>query len=304
MRSLSCLLLVLLLACGAEKSDQHNISEDSVDVQSENTIEPPTNPSLSSSSDSSVYIGPVYAFMPTQEYYTPVFFINDSSRIDGDDLRQSLDSIISEEEEEKRSRVRREIAQKSFHLTGLDTISIFDNQGVKLYRARLERVEYFDTFIDGEFIAVYKPIGKIHFRDDVSYCVSKGQHPLNTFHYNLEEKDDDELSEKLIETFDIKTGQLESIKHFALSTEPTIYSIITTRHGSTMVETTAERSREVIKRTDNIVMLNLYPVHFKINDHPVLLVEMGVAESDGIWISLFTYSDGVYKANARNRIYF
>lgn len=302
MRFLFYLLLVLLLACAAEKSDNHSVGEDSVD-QSNNTIEPTINQSLSTSPDSSVYIGPVYPFVLSQEYYTPLYFIDDSTRIDGDDLRQSLDSIIYEETDEKRSRVRRDLAQKNFYLTGLDTISIFDNQGVKLYRARLERVEYFDTSIEGEFIAVYKPIGKIHFRNDVSYCVSKGQHPLNAFHYNLEEKDDEELSEKLIETFDIKTNELESIKHFALSTKPTTYSVITTREGSTMVETTEENSREVIKRTDNIVILNLYPVHFRINDHPVLLVEMGVAESDGIWISLFTYSGGEYKPNARNRIY-
>ncbi|HEY0741658.1 MAG TPA: hypothetical protein VGD40_09350 [Chryseosolibacter sp.] len=254
MRYLSCLLLVLLLACAAEKPDQHNIIGDSIGVQSSNTNEPTTNPSLSTSGDSSVYIGPVYPFVLTQEYYTPLYFVTDSATISLENLRESLDSLIYEETDEQRSRVKRDVAQKNFYLAGLDTISIFDNQGVKLFRARLERVEYFDTSIEGEFIAVYKPIGKIQFREDVSYCVSQGRHALKEFHYNLEEKNDDDLSKRLTKTFEINTDELESIKHFILNPEPATYSIITTRDGSRMVETTGETSREVLKRTENIVI--------------------------------------------------
>lgn len=303
MRSLPCLVFIFLLACAGGKTDQKNITVDSADVLFNDTTEALIDHQRSTSHDSSVYIGPVYPLAITQEYYTPLYFINDSIQNSYDDLLQALDSVIYEETDEKRSRLKSDVAQKSFDLTGLDTISIFDNQGVKLYRARLERVEYLDTSIEGEFIAVYKPIGKIHFRTDVSYCISKGHHALKEVHYSLQEQNNDELSKKLIETFQIKTNEIESIKHFVLSTKPTTYSIITIRDGSRMFET-GDTSREVIKATENILILNLIAVHFTLNDHPVLLAEMGLAESDAFWISLLTYSNGEYKANTGSRIEF
>lgn len=253
--------------------------------------------------DSGTYIGPMDTFVSTQEYYTPLYYLKDEiDEQSRQNLLDALDSVVYEGTDEKRSRLPITIAGKHFNLVGLDTISIFNDKGIKLYRARLIRVEYYDTSIEGGYIAVFKPIGKVKFSDEVGYCVSSGKHSLAQQHSTWQDLDDQSLTANLLQTFSVDSQNVWRVTHTQMVEDKSTYSTVALYGDGSFLAKTKDGKSTILKRlSDNTSFIELYPVHFRCEGHPVFLAQMGINETDAIWVSLLVYSDGEYKVMARNR---
>ena len=176
--------LLLLIACTSHTTPASEVAETSpITIPQSTEAEtvqslPDDNLSLDTTiivPDSSLYIGEISTFRESGELYTPVYF-HANVVTDGlfDALQKQTDSVIYEDIELRRSRVPESVARSYFNLSGLDTISVYEDAR-HAGNARFVRMEYFQDVIESKFIAVFKPLGGSALPQQPDYA-SRGDH--------------------------------------------------------------------------------------------------------------------------------
>lgn len=102
--------------------------KDELPKRDEGSVEPVT-------ADSSAYIGELYAFPATGDYYIYLPFPGDFQQ-----LSRMTDSLVYEDDEIRRRRIPESAANRYFNLVGLETISVYTRAGYA-GDARFVRVE-------------------------------------------------------------------------------------------------------------------------------------------------------------------
>lgn len=303
--------LLLLIACTSQTTPASEVAETSpITIPQSTAVE--TVQSLPDDSlsphttviapDSSVYIGEVSTFRETGELYTPVYF-HPNVVTDGlfDALEKQTDSVIYEDIEIGRSRVPESVARNYFNLSGLDTISVYEDAR-HAGNARFVRVEYFQDVIESKFIAVFKPLGASTLPQQPDYCISKGQHPYKTIPVTSEEIEDEQLTKMLLEKFVPGTERVWDVSHTRIMPHHSVYSAISMQSRLLLVETHDGQSRILKDLEEDWFISEITPLHLESNGKPILLLWMGVNETDILWHAVAIYSGKGFVFAEGNRV--
>lgn len=254
--------------------------------------------------DSSLYVGEIFMFRETGELYTSVYFLEElvSDEV-FDDLNTLADSLIYEDQEIRRRRIPISIARQYFSLWALDTLSVYKN-GHRVGDAKFVRVEYLDDVIESRFIAVFKPLGSFTVAEEPDYGISKGKHPYRTIPVTHEEIKDEQLTKNLIEIFVPDTVRVWDVSHTHIMPYHSIYSVISMQSRLLLVETHEGQSRILKDLKEDFFISDLQPLHLESNGKPILLLTMGLNETDMMWHSVAVFSGEEFVFTEGNRVGF
>lgn len=252
--------------------------------------------------DSTLYIGEIATFVETGEVYTPVYY-RSHLQTEGiyDSLREQTDSLIFEDIERRRSRLPIEIAKKYFELSGLDSIHVYA-KGYLVGKARFIRVEYLDDVIAGEYVAVFRWDGSSTAPHQLDYCISAGQHKYKAVNMLYENIDNEDLTMDILNKFAPEAEQVWNVVHMRIMPDGSVYSAISLQSRLLLLETEEGQSRILSTVNEDWVISGITPVHLEINGKPILLLRMGVKDTDFIWTSLAIFSGEQYEFYAHNRL--
>lgn len=299
-------LVIIVLACSAPKADLPTSAEDSASsaitaAKVQRDVLPIPDSALPGT-DSSLYIGEIRAFDETREYYTPVYY---RPHLQGSGyyelLTSKTDSLVYKDDERSRKRLPCDIARQYFNLSGLEAVSVYANGG-HVSDAAFVRVELLDDVIESQFIAVFQPLDTLHFNTDVSYCISGGYVPGKKADLKWESVEDSTLTAHLLDTFHLDSKKVWRVVHRKTSPARHIFSGITFQNQSLLIETSESVSAIVKIVNKDYYIGDIMPVCFEVNGKPVLLLDMGVNETDVRWTSLAVFSGKEYKFARGNRL--
>lgn len=145
--------------------------------------------------DSKSYIGFInqFYFQESNEFYIELYFKESGIDYGGIiDIASTQDSIIYFDDENQRNRIPDSIARLKFELSGLNTLTLFDENHHQLTEAQFVRVEYLEQNISPVFIAVYRVDNKLNIeKREVLYWkffrkhgISKRIFTLHRFNFN------------------------------------------------------------------------------------------------------------------------
>jgi hypothetical protein len=251
--------------------------------------------------ETSPYIGDIDAFEETREYYTMVYYrSSDSTADDYDYLAARADSVIFEDDEMRRKRIPADIAERYFEIAGMERISVYNN-GRHISDADLVRVELLEGVIERHFIAVFRPVDPSSFNPEVSYCISTAGLTAKKTDLTSVAIDDSVFTKELVQTLGLEPDTWNSV-HVKTKPYNATYSGITCQSKAYLIETYGGKSTILKEINEDYYIGAIVPVHLEINGKPVLLLHMGVNETDMVWTSLAVFSGTTYEFLQGNRL--
>lgn len=245
-----------------------------------------------------------FYFLDNNEVYVELYFKKDSTSYTYfHEVADLGDSVIYEDDENRRTRIPIETARRHFVLEGLQSIYIFNENHELLGQTGLKRVEYLNQNISPCFIAVYdlkKPLGKTK-----AYCIGNAIPDFDANQYV--QFHDDGLTQQLAEQFSIDQKYTpEELKglHYLDSKSSQQFSVInSTFSGVTIIQ--KANSFSICYRSEldiNIPDLIILPI-IK-NKMPVILAEVIKPETDVEWTSLLVFDGTEYQLQPNNLVGF
>jgi hypothetical protein len=299
MNSLRALAFMLLFACSTGKHESSEPLSSGFDSASRQNIPFDTlvyEPTVYAE-DSTMFIGFIEYHAKTNELFVPLYH-----RVDNADetfykvLRLEHDSVIVNDDELTRTRLKAEVARKYFNLAGLERITVFNNAGRRLGDATLTRVEHLDEMIEGSYTAVFKPEMKLGGENEAHYCISKGKTSFTQHLWDWHVKADANLDRGLMKTFELDSQQVLKIRHVHFDDLNATYSTVSLQDNvsSMLVETKAGVSTSLMTVEKGYSLGDLHPVHFNAYGHPVFLCNIMPNETDGSFDILLAFNGEKY----------
>jgi hypothetical protein len=165
------------------------------------------------------------------------------------------------------------------------------------------RIEYLEDVIESEYIAVFKPMIPSWYTSDVHYCITASAvNSLKTISVGYKELKDTNLTAKLLQRFKIDSTKVSEINHLQFLRDKSIWTSIALEQGAYLIETKGNESTILYQTREDYYIMEVMMVHVEINSKPVLLLTLGVNDTDMIWTSLMVYSSKGYEAMNSNRV--
>lgn len=244
--------------------------------------------------DSTVFIGAVESFDETREYYTPVFFCDPD--IDDDVyyfLESNLDSVIYQDDEERRKRLPMALARHFFRLDGLSTLSLYDRHSRFISHAELIRVELYDAPIERSYIAVYRPASGA-FVEDIAFGVGETDILMASRDLRYTAIENDSLTKVVASQLAINHENIVFARHIQVHSDNAVYSTVACREEAFLTLLENSRVNVLNHVRDDFYILDIMPLHLTWNGKPVLLSTLGVYDTDMIWKALTVFENGQY----------
>jgi hypothetical protein len=219
-------------------------------------------------------------------------------------MQLELDSVIVNDDELTRKRLKMEVARKYFNLVGLEKIAVFNRYGGRLGDAEFIRVECLDEMIEAGYTAVFKSEMKISAaKNDPYYCISQGKTTFTEQLWNWHVLADPELDRQLMKTFALDSQKVLKITHVRIDDLDATYSSVSLQgDGSSMlVETKGGKSVVLMTLEKDYSLGRLDPVHFSYHNRPVFNSAMMPNETDGYFEVLLAFNGEEYEALPRSR---
>ncbi len=251
-----------------------------------------------------IYLNTISYFPNTQEFYVPLR-LKDESGSDWEALTRKTDSVTFHDDETRRSRLPKHLAEKYFDMILLDTLEVFNVEHKRITGVKLNRVEYYESIMEDYFIAVFMSGEKFSSLPESLYSLS----PIN----KLERKtsynyiNDARITERLIRGLNILPLNFWVAKHLQTHDRNLIFSIFAfeekSGNVSYLTETKEGTTRMLFKQTNEYCFWDVLPIPLYQNEKPVLLITMAVPETDAALEYVpFAYNGRGYVPFRNNRI--
>ncbi len=240
--------------------------------------------------DSMTYIDHIWKLPDTDAYYAYLYFTGDE-RVSDEDIVRMGGSAPEGSYEMRRTKLPVDKVGKFFILSGLDSVTIYSRDNVKLTRGRFSHIEYFEDLIGDSFIAVFDVDDPDI--EDASFFIGRGKRdlaPLNSVPFQ-----DDALTSKLVARFGWAANQLWSIHHYRLN-NTAVYSCVSVDTTAWIIETTRDRSDVLYKSLSSETIRELVMISQPARDRPLFLASSGLPETDITWSSVLTFNGVSYEA--------
>jgi hypothetical protein len=253
--------------------------------------------------DSKSYIGFInqFYFQESKEFYIELYFKQPGIDYRGFiEIASTQDSIIYADDENQRLRIPDSIAQLKFDLSGLNTLTLFDENHKKLTEAQFVRVEYLEQNISPVFIAVYRVENKLNIENGM-YCIGNFSENMTSPNEYLSFKDSILTAEIAEQLNFAHTYKLQGF-HFRKTSNDSALSIINFDDNVAIVEKIQDEYKYLykIEKQENITEVLLLPILR--NNRPILLAKHILPDSDYEWHSILVFDWQNYKATEKQRI--
>lgn len=252
--------------------------------------------------DAMTYIGYVnkYYFQKTDEFYVELYFKNlNTDNKKYEQIVGTQDSIIFQDDENRRSRIPNQIAKKEFDFTGLRTITLFDENHRRLTDAQFVRVEYLDQNISPVFTAVYIA-DKPDLTEKAKYCVGNLTDKFILNAYTLFE--DTLLTKEISQKMGYRPEYTLAGKHYRENDKQTSISIINIDDTAIIVEKENNKYYCLYKSNEPENIVDVVFVPIVRNGRSIILLNCMKPESDVEWNSLLVYDGKIYIPVKRQRL--
>ena len=254
--------------------------------------------------DSKSYIGFInqFYFQESNEFYIELYFKEAGIDYGGFiEIASTQDSIIYTDDENQRFRIPDSIAHLKFDLSGLNTLTLFNENHHKLTEAQFVRVEYLEQNLYPAFIAVYRVDNKLNIEKG-KYCIGNFSDNMKSTYEYFPFKDSiltKEIAEQLNFTH---TYNRKGFHHFQKTSDESSISVINCDENVSIVEKVNNEFKTLYKseNQENITDMLILPI-LK-NARPILLVKNILLESDYEWHSILVFDGQNYKAAEKQRI--
>ena len=244
--------------------------------------------------DSTVFVGAVEAFDETREYYIPLFFCDPD--IDDDVyyfLESKLDSVIYQDDEERRKRLPMALARHFFRLDGLSKLSLYDRHSRFISGAELVRVELYDAPIERSYIAVYRPVSGT-FVEDIAFGVGETDILMASRDLRYTAMENDSLTRLVASQLGINHEHIVFARHVQVHSDNVVYSTVACREEAFLTLLENNRVNVLNHVRDDFYILDIMPLQFTWNGKPVMVSTLGVYDTDMIWKALTVFEKGQY----------
>jgi len=234
-----------------------------------------------------IFIGSVYQFENTDEYYINLFF-NEGFEYKSsiNTIMDNLDLLVFEDDGISRKRIKLDYATKYFNLKKLDTIYFYNNFNELIGSGIFKRAEYVDHMIQEDFIAVYKPF--------ISHNSQKPFYASNCKISNKKTKwiksENKDLENKIISTYNINRSSMLKIYHFTNYESNTTYSMVSYDYlkvtydfpylNSFIVKYKNGKLTKIYETGSDYILDDIFISAFTFNNNPIIIVDVTRPESD------------------------
>ncbi|MDZ7606942.1 MAG: hypothetical protein U5K79_15435 [Cyclobacteriaceae bacterium] len=253
--------------------------------------------SNSVNSDTLSYAGYIHKFRDNDTFYTDLYFLNDINDQLYLDISKMGDSLVFEDEENRRTLIDLDKAGKYFNLTGLHTINIYNSENDKLTTGRFDHIEYVEGNIESSFAAVFL-VENPHAKNPL-FCIGNPADDLEKVSFTSFE--DENLKSKLIEYLGVDSSLLWNVSHYNFNSE-SILSTVSANTTAYIIETKENTLKTLYKSKDDEAIFGLNVISKKINGREVLLADCVMPETDMTWTSVLLFNGSEYESTKDRRI--
>lgn len=255
--------MLVAMACSKRTASEETFLDSTDILQSDSST-------ITSNKSDSLFIGFVYKFYGTDDYYTDAFF----KRTDESDLPAKYDdSIISHSDVMTRIALR-PTGNEYFELEGLKNVDVYDSLGQPVGKAAFKRLERVNTLIDSYFAVVFT-VEKLN--GVPAFCIGKNRIVEMTKDF------------KYVKSLQKDTTGAITIHLDIQPNEQTL----------TIVSTSSVRISDgfdkVLYETHDEIMTDILPIPIESHGRPLLLATFAQPETDVEWSALLRFDGKQYR---------
>lgn len=237
-----------------------------------------------------VYVGEMYFFQETREFYTSVYFDPDQDQRDPELFIPLLDSTIYEGKNFRRKRLPMELARNTFMLSDLDSLFVYDTDHRFITTAMLLRIEYLQDGVDDKFIAVYKGDQLKNDPAEQYYCMNKILPDLQVHDFSYKIINDQSLNGFIVHRLKVKPDHWK-IENIEVLPSRAMYSVVTSSEESFITEL-KDNQFSVLKNMNGKYRIDhILPLPFEVNGKPLLLTYLFIPGIAPRYTSLTVFTD-------------
>ena len=252
-----------------------------------------------------VYINRLWQFKDG-DFYVYLNFKDGYDWIDPQDLDNGLGDFVYKGDESSRRRLTAEMAKKYFELNYFNALDLYDvaNLGELTFKG----VEHYQDLISDSYVAVFENSNFAGNEPDWStdyYCMSSLASNYTTTKFEVERVENEETEKKLALEFNFSNQRL--MKLVTRRTGKTTLSVlsfsgINNENNSYIIQSVDNQFESLKNLKDEYVMWDFIPTPLMVNQMPVLIMEMGVPETDHNWTQIAVFDGTKYELLTNNFI--
>jgi hypothetical protein len=219
-----------------------------------------------------VYIGEMYYFQETDEFYTPLFFNPDFDENETDALISMSDSVVYDHNNTKRRRVPMTVAKTAFNLTGLDSLHIYDTHHTLISEASFIRVEYVENGVEHKFIAVYHAGRLTTDPAERYYCTSDLLRDYYISGFSHRTVNDQSLNKFIIYRLKRDERAKWDITNVEVLPSRATYSVVNSSSESFITELNNNQFNVVINMNQAYRVDHIVPLPYEFNQRPLMFI--------------------------------
>lgn len=287
--------LSLLLSCSKRAStDQPPVATDT--TESTESVTTPAKAVDIEVPDSLAYIGYVYKFDESEDFYVDLYFKDGFNYDEYDRLKSLGEERIYQDGELKRRTIPTEEARKYFLLSGLGKINVYNKTHRVVATGKLKAIEYTEDFLEGKFVGVFKLDNPSI--TDYSFCIGGLKQWVDPLEYAA--YSDEVLTEQVAQHLGLDTEKIFGGKQYSLNESGAIYTVLSSDTSSYIVESLNDTRTLLYRSESSESIFDLQIIPKTVNGKPILLVACGVPETDMLWASLLVFNGTKYKVTRNN----
>ncbi|MEL7147701.1 MAG: hypothetical protein AAFO69_15105 [Bacteroidota bacterium] len=276
--------------------------DSAVTITAEETTKPAKVEAIEKQPD--FYLNQVRYFKATNEFYVSLVFNQGVGFESLKVIEAQLDTVVFEDDAEKRTLVPMAVASKYFDLSLLDELTIFDSSLTQIQRSELKRVESLQGQLSDEYIAVFNSDqsqnsqnffgigGDVQLRSDIKAKYTKQPALIANIEQKLSLSPEDQRASSVVEINGTDT-QLVLLSYFQFGKGASSY----------IIEAEKDHAEKLLETTDEFVIDELLVTPIFHNGKPVLLLYLSVPETDITWNSPAVFEGDQYQIVNNPRIF-
>ncbi|MGL1889842.1 MAG: hypothetical protein OCD76_25235 [Reichenbachiella sp.] len=312
--------LLLLMSCQSVPNDSSVKDEQTLIIKEEISVidsvliseeVPKNNPNTTetvlaqtTSNGKGILIDRIHYFPSTNEAYMWVGFKEGYDWKALDTLKTFADSVVFDDGEVKRTRYPMNIAREYLNLELLDNVHVFNNSHQSQGLSSIQRIEYFEDVLGDQFIVILNTPKKL--TGDSFYGISG----TTNFITNLSSKiiNDEELAASIkshINLTSVYDWRMGNISIDPYNSTYSFYSFASENGEKSFlleIDETTKKITTMSEITNDYSIWEITPVPIQINRKPVLLLWLGVPETDIEWYSPAVYDGKKYKITNNRKL--
>ncbi len=248
-----------------------------------------------------IYVNRIWHF-DSNEFYIYLNFKEGYDWNNLSELNEQLGDYTFEGDENSRRTLPLQVAEKYFDLSRLHNLELYNNQHYQaIGNLNFKGVDYFDDMISSSYIAVFqiedfegkKPNSKTDY-----FCMSSDASKKTSSDFQVTKLANSDFEEQLKSKYNFTDRQL--MKLVSLQIGSNIMSVLTFygpnyENNSYLLESNNGEHKSLKVIQGDYVMWDMILTPLNVHKKPVIIMEMGVPETDNNWTQIAVFNGTEYE---------